>query len=209
MRRETLAAAFCVAVALCACSGGGAPATGGPASGGEPADGGNNGADIGGDLDAARSAAEMVRAEINAIETAARSATTTADVSAVRTRVNAARTAYADAVASVQRLIDAAEPGSEARTMATNVLAVINAFRPGDLDRLAAALAAAERGAADTRAGGSAGPSPIKNEPAPVTAMFERFPRANDDGSAIPDADRLSVRTTPVMHSAGKAVLSP
>ena len=151
----------------------------------------------------------MVRAEINAIETAARSATTTADVSAVRTRVNAARTAYADAVASVQRLIDAAEPGSEARTMATNVLAVINAFRPGDLDRLAAALAAAERGAADTRAGGSAGPSPIKNEPAPVTAMFERFPRANDDGSAIPDADRLSVRTTPVMHSAGKAVLSP
>ena len=198
MRRETLAAAFCVAVALCACSGGG------PASG-EPADGGNNGADIGGDLDAARSAAEMVRAEINAIETAARSATTTADVSAVRTRVNAARTAYADAVASVQRLIDAAEPGSEARTMATNVLAVINAFRPDDLDR----LAAAERGAADTRAGGSAGPSPIKNEPAPVIAMFERFPRANDDGSAIPDADRLSVRTTPVMHSAGKAVLSP
>lgn len=214
MRYEMLAATFCVAIALGACSGGGAPATGGPANGSEPTSGGeptdgDNGAPNEGALNAARTAVGRVRAEIDAIETAARSATTAADLSAVRTRVNAARMAYADAVAAVQRLIDAAEPGSEARTIATNVLAGINVARPGDLDRLATALATAERGVVDTRAADRPRPNPIENEPAPVAAMFERFPRANDDGSVIPDTDRLSVQTGPVMHSAGKTVLSP
>ncbi len=195
MRYSILIATSCVAVLLTACSGIGTPSSGAPT----PSEPTNGGGAAGGDYDSARTAMQRVLAEITAIEGLA--VDTAAQKQAARTRITAARTQYSEAIADLRTAVEGLAAGSQARAAADSYLrGIVLADVPGRLDD-------AELRAADTWANVE-GPLAIAASGPPPNAVFERFPRAKDDGTAIPASDRLSIRTDAVMHSAGKTVFS-
>ena len=138
---------------------------------------------------------QSVLEEVTAVEALA--VETAAQREAARTRVAAARTQYSEAIAALRSAVEGLASGSKARADADSYLrGIVLADVPGRLD--AAALRAADVWAA------------IDGRPSstPPSAIFERFARAQADGTVIPAANRLSIRTKPVMHSAGKTVFS-
>lgn len=200
MRYLILVATSCIVVALAACSGGGSPSGGGSAPGG-PANGANGGAGGGGGYDSARTEMQNVLAEIAAIE--ALPVDTAAQREAARARAAAARTRFNSALSDLRSAAAGLAAGSQARVAADSYLRGIA------LADFPSRLTAAERGAAEKWASGLDGPSRANvGNPSP-SAIIERFPRAQADGSVIPDSRRLAVRIEPVMHSAGKTVFSP
>ena len=187
----------CVAVLLAACSGIGTPSSGAPT----PSEPANGGGAVGGDYDSARTAVQSVLAEIAAIE--GLPVDTAAQREAARARAAAARMRFDRAIADLRSATAGLAAGSQARAAADSYLRGIT------LADIPARLAAAESGAAEKWASGLDGPSRASVANPLPSAVFERFPRAQADGTVIPDSGRLGVRTEPVMHSAGKTVFSP
>ncbi len=195
MRYGILVATSCVAVLLTACSGGGAPSSGAPT----PSEPTNGGGAAGGDYNSARTAVQSVLAEIAAIE--GLPVDTAAQREAARARAAAARMRFDRAISDLRSAAAGLAAGSQARAAADSyVRGIVLADIPSRLG--AAALRAADKWASDLD-----GPSRANAVNPPRSAIFERFPRAEADGTVIPN--RLSVRTEPVMHSAGKTVFSP
>ena len=203
---------------LAACSGGGGAPTDGAVGGGGGGDGGpttgdgdgsgdgsgdgDSGGVIGNDFSSARNAMEAVREEITAIETLAPTVQSDAERTAVRNRIVAARAQYRRAFDALERVLAAAEDGSDEFVAATGYLFRIN--QEANLDR----LTAAEVAVADKWLAGLIGPSrDTAINPMPSAEVL-RFKRAEADGTAIPDSDRLSIQTDGIMHSAGKTVIS-
>ncbi len=195
MRYVILVATSCVALSLAACSGGGAPSSGAPT----PSEPTNGGGAVGGDYDSARTAVQSVLAEIAAIE--GLPVDTAAQREAARARAAAARTRFDRALAALRSAAEDLAAGSQARAAADSYLRGIT------LADIPSRLSAAALRAADTWAD-IEGPTQIAITNPPPSAVFERFPRAQADGTVIPASDRLSVRTEAVMHSAGKTVFS-
>ena len=195
MRNGAVIAASCIALALGACSGAGSPPSADPGDGpatGEPTGGGTQDA-----LESARAAVAAVSAEIEAIE-GLPLARTDAEIAARNARVAAAREQYDSAIALVRRAVEAAEEGSAAHSDAAALLRGFTSARAGYFARLDAALT-----------GWASVLGPQLSDAVPVgTAVFKRFPRGEADGSAIPESDRLSIRTDAVVHSVGKTVIS-
>ena len=207
MRNGAIIAASCVVLALGACSGGGTPVGGGPTTG-EPTDGGPT--DGGGTpLDSyndAKKAVQSVLAEITEIE--GLNVDTTAQKQAARVRIAAARMQYSEALAALRSAVEGFAAGSDDRAKAESYLrGVTLADIPGSLD--AAALRAADVWA-KVEGGGVPGFASFTAADPTYVADFTRYPRAEDDGTAIPASDsrRLSIPTDGVMHSAGKHVFS-
>ena len=140
-------------------------------------------------------------AEVTAV--AALPVETEAQRQAVRVRVATARTRFDRALAALRSAAGDLAAGSQARAAADSyVRGIVLADIPSRLN--AAALRAADKWAS-----GLDGPSRASLANPLPSAVFERFPRAQADGTVIPDSGRLGVRTEPVMHSAGKTVFSP
>ena len=198
MRQGILVATSCVAVLLAACSGVGTPAGGGPTTD-EPSDGDSDGGTPDNSYNSARATMQSVIAEITAIQ--GLPVGTEAQKQVVRDRVTAASARYDEALAALRTAVESLAAGSQARRDADSYLRGIT------LSDIPGRLAAAELRTADTWAGVE-GLSPSSVAPPPV-ARFERFPRAEDDGTVIPASRRLSIPTKGVMHSAGKYVFSP
>ena len=198
-----LVASSCVAVLLAACSGVGTPA-GGPTTGeptiGEPpsGDGGTPG-DSGGSYDSAKAEMQRVIAEITAIE--GLPVATAEQKQAARARIEAAQTQYSEALRNLESAVAGLVAGSPDLEPARNYLRGITSSNFGE--RLTAAAARAADVWANIQ-----GPSAFAVAPRPLNAAFERFPRAEDDGTVIPASRRLSIPTKGVMHSAGKTVFS-
>ena len=197
MRNGAVIAASCIALALGACSGVGTPVGGGPTTG-EPTDGA--GGTPGDSYDSARAAMQGVIAEITAIE--GLPVGTEAQKQAVRDRVTDASARYDEALAALRTAAESLAAGSQARRDADSYLRGIT------LSDIPGRLTAAELRAADTWANAE-GLSRAGATAPRHTARFERFPRAESDGTVIPASERLGIRTEAVMHSAGKTVFSP
>ena len=138
-------------------------------------------------------------AEVTAV--AALPVETEAERRTARERVAAVRTRFDRALAALRSAAGDLAAGSQARAAADSyVRGIVLADIPGRLT--AAALRAADTWA------NVEGPLAIATSGPPPNATFERFPRAQADGTVIPAAERLSIRTDAVMHSAGKYVFS-
>ena len=199
VRKIIFVVTSCVAVSLAACSGVGTPAGGGPTTG-EPTGGDGDGGTPSDSYNDAKKAVQSVLAEITEIEGLV--VDTAAQKQAARVRIAAARMQYSEALAALRSAVEGLAAGSDDRAEAESYLrGVTLADIPGSLD-------AAEARAADVWANVQ-GPSAFNAAAQPRNAVFERFPRAKDDGTVIPASGRLSIPTKGVMYSAGKTVFSP
>ena len=210
MDTRWIAAFACgAAFALGGCSGGGGGGGGTPTDGtgggGGPTigdgDGDGSGGAVGNDFSSARNAMEAVRKEITDIATLAPTVQSDAERTAVRNRIANARTRYRAAISALERVLAAAEEGSDEFVAATGYLHRIN--QEANLDR----LTAAEVAVADKWLAGLIGPSWDTAINATPSTEVLRFKRAEDDGTAI--ANRFSIQTDGIMHSAGRFVISP
>ena len=196
VRQGILVATSCVAVLLAACSGVGTPAGSAPTDGGEPTDGGTPG-DGEDSYNDAKATMQSVIAEITAIEGLA--VATAEQKQAARVRVTDARTRYNEALAALRTAVESLAGSSEHEN-------AVNYLRGITLSDIPGRLNAAELRASDTWAGVEG--FSRSSVATPPVARFERFPRAEDDGTVIPASERLSIQTKAVMHSAGKTVFS-